>query len=491
MKNIFKILSIGIISLSTLTSCSHDWLDLKPSDGLPLDGAIVNAQDAFTALNGVYDGLQEDERYYGARMLYYGDVRADDMQGAATGTRTLPFYLMNNTATDISGIWEVPYKVIRRTNTLIAALESGVITDGEKAKLDDMLGQALAVRALAHFDMVRVYGKPYQTDNGASFGVPIVTSVPAFDYQPSRNTVAEVYSQVIADLEKAKGLMSSSKSIGYFNKYGAEALLSRVYLYKGDNQKAFDAAKAVIDSKSYSLWKNEEYVAAWTKGGNSELIFEIVNKGNDDWVDREAIGYLMAESGYGDLVLTQSFVNQLNSDPNDVRIGLTKAAAKKENIAIYKTNKVYVNKFPGRADFQPNDVRVNNVPVLRLSEIYLNAAEAAFKLGNLDAAVTYLNAISLRANPASTPYTSSTINLDVILEQRAKELFGEGHRFFDLMRNNKTVVRYTSEANIGWHLPLIKESQQFDNSYFRVLLPVPVTEIDANPDLAKQQNPGY
>lgn len=491
MKKINKIISLGLILTATLTSCSHDWLNLDPSDGLPIDGAISSYQDAFTALNGVYDGLQEDERYYGARMLYYGDVRADDMQSTSTATRTLPYYRMQYTATDVSGIWETPYNIIRRANTLITALESGAITDGKKESLDNILGQALAIRALAHFDLSRVYGKPYQMDNGASWAAPIVTNVPSFDSQPLRNTVAEVYTQVIADLKKSISLMTTDKSIGYFNQYGAQALLSRVYLYQGDNQNAFDAAEAVINSQAYKLWTNEEYVSAWTKGGNSELIFEIVNKGNDDWVDRESIGYLMAEDGYGDLVLTQSFVNELNSDPKDVRIGLTLAAVESDNIKIYGENKVYVNKFPGRSDFQPNDVRVNNVPVLRLSEIYLNAAEAAFKLGKLAEAVKYLNAIALRANPDFTAYTESTITLDAILEQRAKELFGEGHRFFDLMRNNKEIIRYTSEANIGWHLPLVKESQSFNNTYFRTILPVPVTEIDANPAIGSQQNPGY
>jgi len=81
--------------------------------------------------------------------------------------------------------------------------------------------------------------------------------------------------------------------------------------------------------------------------------------------------------------------------------------------------------------------------------------------------------------------------LSKVLIERRKELVGEGQRFFDAMRNNETIVRYSSEENQGWHYSLLKESQSFDRTYTKALLPIPVSETNANPTLKAQQNPDY
>ena len=87
--------------------------------------------------------------------------------------------------------------------------------------------------------------------------------------------------------------------------------------------------------------------------------------------------------------------------------------------------------------------------------------------------------------------TESTATLERVLLERRKELVGEGQRFFDAMRNNETITRYTNEDEKGWHYSINKESQVFDRSYFRAILPIPVSETNANPILKAQQNPGY
>ncbi|MGL5547244.1 MAG: RagB/SusD family nutrient uptake outer membrane protein, partial [Tannerellaceae bacterium] len=306
MKKIYKSVLV-VLAAATLTSCGNSWLDESPSNGADTEIAIDNYAKALNALYGVYDGLQGSSsrnEYYGARMLYYGDVRAEYMQSTQNSSRTRPTYEMNYTASNAPTIWEIPYNVIRRANSLLDAIEKGKVADGKEADLADMKGQCLTVRALAHFDLCRIYGKPYQMDNGASYGVPIVTKpVNPYDGEglyPSRNSVKEVYDQVISDLTTAIPLLKTTQTDenGYINQGAAKALLSRVYLYKGDNTNALAVAKEVIASGSYQLWKTDEYVSGWSKPGSKEMIFEIVNKGTDDWVDREAIGYLMAESGY-------------------------------------------------------------------------------------------------------------------------------------------------------------------------------------------------
>ena len=86
---------------------------------------------------------------------------------------------------------------------------------------------------------------------------------------------------------------------------------------------------------------------------------------------------------------------------------------------------------------------------------------------------------------------NNSITLEKVLTERRKELAGEGHRFFDAMRNNETIVRYESQDNMGWHYALNEDSRKFDRTYFRAILPIPVSETNANPVIAKQQNPGY
>ena len=142
-------------------------------------------------------------------------------------------------------------------------------------------------------------------------------------------------------------------------------------------------------------------------------------------------------------------------------------------------------------------MRLANLPILRLSEVYLNAAEAAAKLGGAAKAegIKYLNDLLDKRTKTPTAKVSDAIAdaefLSKVLIERRKELVGEGQRFFDAMRNNETIVRYSSEENQGWHYSLLKESQSFDRTYTKALLPIPVSETNANPTLKAQQNPGY
>lgn len=497
-KNILNLFIASTLVLG-ISACSNDWLDRSPSDGLPSSEAITNFSDAFNALNGMYDAIQgtpDYPNYYGARMIYFGDVRGDDMQSTPAGTRTASSYLMNYTATSgAPEIWESPYIVIRRANSLIRAIEAGNVTDEPKEDVDNLKGQALMARALAHFDLVRVYSQPYFVSNGKGLGIPIVLEVKDASFTPGRNTIDEVYSQVITDLTNAILILKDKQSlsgteIGYFNKWAAKALLSRVYLYKGDNQKAYETAVDIINNSPYKLWTSEEYATAWSKAGTSEVIFEIVNASNDDWVDRSSIGYLYAEAGYADAVMTKSFVDLVNASyPNDVRRRVMIPTAKDPSKLTWGDAKVFINKYPGREG--TGDIRINNISILRLSETYLIAAEAASKLGDSGNAAKYLNAIVLRGNPNATALTPAQATLDRILQENRIEFVGEGHRFFDLLRNNKQVVRYTSDTDMGWHLPLSKESSSFDLTYFRAILPIPQDETNANPVIRAQQNPGY
>jgi len=497
MKNIAKLFLIAL-SATVMASCA-DYLDTKQYSALSTDEAITDYDGAYSALIGMYDGLQGDatrNTYYAARMIYYGDVRGDDMQASKAANRTSPCYEMRYTADNAPVVaWDLPYTVNRLANSLIKALDEDKVTDASEEEIGDLRSQALVARALVHFDMVRVYANPYTMDNGASLGIPIVTEPLEHGATPARNTVAEVYAQVIKDLNEAinSGFLTEDPTLGFFNVWAAKALLCRVYLYKGANQEALSLAQDIIANSPYTLWTNAAYGSVWSKEGTSEVIFEIINYDNTDWGDREGIGYLMSEDGYQDMIVTQAFSDLLNEDPNDVRQTIVQASHLAANVRVYGTDKVWCNKFRGKTGDQ---IPIANIPILRLSEVYLNGAEAAVKLGggaNMQTAADYVKAIATRANPATAEsITSANITLDRVLKERRKELVGEGHRFFDAMRNNLTITRYTDEANMGRHYILTEsKSKQFDRTYFRAILPIPVAEVNANPALKAQQNPGY
>ena len=157
---------------------------------------------------GMYDGLQGNStytQYYAARMFYYGDVRGDDMQARTQGMRTSSCYEMRYTADDAPNMWNIQYNVIRRANRLIEAVDNKTITDAEnfQAELADIYNQAKVIRALVHFDLVKVYGMPYTYDEGTSLGVPFVDKPLDRDAQPGRDKVADVYAKVVADLNNA------------------------------------------------------------------------------------------------------------------------------------------------------------------------------------------------------------------------------------------------------------------------------------------------
>lgn len=513
MKKIYKSLVFTMATIA-LTSCVNDWLDLTPSDSIPSNSAITNYNDAKTALYGMYDGLQGNStytQYYASRMFYYGDVRGDDMQARTQGMRSSSCYEMKYTIDDAPNMWNVQYNVLRRANRLIEAVENNKITDAEKnqANVNNIYAQAKSVRALVHFDLVKVYGMPYSFDNGASMGVPIVTTpIDPLNASaiPGRNTVAEVYTQIVKDLTESidSKALNVSKSAGdnqgFIDEWAAKALLTRVYIYMGKNQEALDMAKNIIENSPYSLWTKAQYANAWDKNNANhinEMIFELVNSGSDDWADREGIAYLYHEDGYADAICTKSFVDMLAQDPSDVRLDVILPVQLKTDdngkpTDMYKTygdNRIFINKFPMGS---LGDMRLNNLPILRLSEVYLNAAEAAAKLNDKTSTAKYLNEIiKNRTDDTKQLVTESTATLERVLLERRKELVGEGQRFFDAMRNNETVTRYTNEDEKGWHYSINKESQVFDRTYFRTILPIPVSETNANPTLKAQQNPGY
>ena len=349
---------------------------------------------------------------------------------------------------------------------------------------------------MALFDLTRIYGKPYTMDQGASLGVPVVSSTIEASEKLPRNTVAECYTAIEKDLSDAinsGALMTENNenSNGFVNVWAAKALQVRVYMTKGEWDKALSVAEDIINNSPYSLWSTSEYAGAWSESNAAhakEVLFELIIDDTTDWTDREGIAYLYADAasvpGYGDVIVTKSFATMLAEDAQDVRNDIILEPGDPKS--TYAGNKVYINKLPA----VNGDPRYANIPLLRLSEVYLSAAEAAFESGNSNKAATYLNAIiSNRTTDASKQVSASTVTRDRIYKERRKELVGEGQRYFDVLRRGETVVRYTSSADQGWHDVLTEEARTFDRNSKKALPLIPASEINANPNM--QQNPAY
>lgn len=495
------------ILAASLSSCVNDWLDVAPSDGTDADAALTSSSDLAAARTGMYAALKGNSNlvdYYGQQFFVYGDVHAgDDYQYNNIGgsNRASFYYDMNyQTASEFSSstsssnvAWQSPYIVIGRANRIIAAAEGGALSDAAEAKatIDQYAAEAKVLRALAHFDLVRIYGKPYTEDQGASLGVPLVTGVLESNAKPARSTVAEVYTQVVKDLTEAisSNALATETEPGYVSVWGAKAILSRVYLNMGDYANALSVAEDIIKNSGAALWTRDQYFKAWDAStpNESEFLFRLNVAGSTDSNDLNGIGNLQQREGYKEMVATKKFVDMLTSDPEDVRNEMFLPATAAKEVATYGTNKVYLNKLRGQGGNLRN---VTIVPIIRLSEVYLTAAECAFRNNDKTKAVEYLNdLVKNRTTTEASLATVDNITLERILIERRKELIGEGQRYFDALRNNETITRYTSEADKGWHKILSKEAQSFNRDFYKAIAAIPQAEINANPNI--KQNTGY
>ena len=266
---------------------------------------------------------------------------------------------------------------------------------------------------------------------------------------------------------------------------------ARVYLYMKDYANALKAAEEIITSNVYTLYTNANWVDSWKTQFGTESIFELGIYPLEGDLGANSLGAYHRKKGDGGstilgwFIASDYFLTRLKQDATDVRWGVmnddeisTTLAPRKG--ALYK----YSGSTALFGDGKTTNTAVN-IKVIRLSEIYLIAAEAALSTDATKAA-TYLNAIRKRS-PLLLPATSLTVTTDMILDERSKELYGEGQRFFDMMRLNKSIT-FNDEV-IAISVPT--RPKTIDRGFFKTLLPISQAEINANPGIQAQQNPGY
>lgn len=411
-------------------------------------------------------------------------------------------YIFNNSPTQgpTLAFWRMSYRIVFGANKVIDA-----ITDGQGAAYDQLKGENYFLRALAYFNMARIYGRPYYDNNGSGLAVPLsLSSMVDQDYKPARNTVKEVYAQVISDLEKAAALMNQPRSgnpNNYASKEAAWALLSRVYLYMGGtptapvneyNAKATEYADKVIASPKYTLLQGAAYTSSFAVDSktNKEYIFAFRhddangNESNNFLTPRDVFG----NPNQGEYAASPDYMAILKQNPTDLRNAFVTLENDKR-ITLADKSRYTVNKLnfqqiapPGGFDFSARSRSAT--PYLRLAEMYLNKAEALAKSGNNPDALIALNLVRTRSTaPAWTTISLAAANMTVfeaVLNERRLELAWEGHDSYDYFRNGLPMTRNYTDYSTNNKLTIQANDK-------RVIFPLPPAEIQMNSNL--DQNP--
>jgi len=468
MKKIVKYILIFVLALS-VTQCS---LDTKIYDQIPTEDAFATAQDVSNALNGAYQKFG-DYKFYGNYAVAMSDMITDISQADASSGHfvTINSWTFDEYSTELLDMWETGYKVLdwctRGINGGAALIANGNLTASDKEEVTACVSQMYSLRAMSSFVLVNYFGLPYRagTANDA-LGIVVLTTQPINAFQNvSRSTVGETYTQILADIVQAKAYMNelSDKSTitqYNFNEAAIFAMEARVKLNMQDYAGAKSAAQDAITLRNSGDETPESYVTMWSKTAiTNEDIFTIV-KSSADNLSANSLNTLY--NSYGG-TLTAFTTGLINS--TDIRIGLTDGSRGL--------------KFDGIA----SSADVSNVPVFRKSEMYLILAESNLRISTPNIADAK-DALLYTAKRDTVTYktvadlpSGQSALLTLVANERVRELFQEGHRWYDLRRTGAL-------ANIGGNAT-------FDLSKF--VLPIPGEEVLSgfgvvqNPDWASTE----
>ena len=492
-----KKIAFIILSSVMMNSCTD--MNLIPESNLSPENFFKSEEDATAAVYGTYSVFTDND-IYNQFWEVLQSQGTDDCEWSGGRTTTNPdknaldkFEYDGNTNL-VYSVWIKHYVAVHRSNFAIENISnmgSEQIRDDVRKRL---IGEAKFLRALAYFNLVRIYG-----------GVPLVlkqtTSLDGLEVP--RNTVDECYEQIISDLQEAKSVLPAIGQLpeGYLGratKGSASAMLAKVYLTREDYQNVVKETSEVMQM-GYKLWKNYADNFDVEKENGQESIFEIQYKRNTPGVSgsnyngyyRPPFVNINGWVGYGDDPVTRNHYECY--EEGDLRRDVNVRLYTKEEYPNMSSNyefPCYVNKFQ---DPSPLAVRSqggeNNYPILRYSDVYLMRAEALNAINTSDAeAYECLNVIRRRAfglnmNEASAIDIKLGLSkedfLDIILLERRKEFAFEGQRRFDLVRTHKLKEAMMAQnPTIG----AVVEEKHY-------LLPIPVTELDANKLL--EQTPGW
>ncbi len=457
MKKIALLISTTIVLF--FAGCIKE-LDIQPVTQIDASVALETAEDLESALIGAYS-IMHSGALYGTNLNLVPELLGSENYCQWRGTFQSYRQIMNKNMTidnaEASRTWIAAYQAINVANNVLANLDK-VSDAAQRAALE---AEAKFIRGILHFELVRLYARPWNARNVNPIGVPImlraVSDEAGASVKVPRNTIEEVYAQVIQDLKDAEaGLPEARSGNNRFRAttYTAKAFLSRVYLQQQDYANALQKANEVIESGEYRL--NASVASAFRNKFTSETIFELYMNDQNN-------------AGTANDGLTTFYASLPGIGRSDVRI-LAPFASLYEPTDERLTELIYIGtgRRPGSRQTGKWTQFGQNIPVIRLAEMYLTRAECNFRLGSAVGS-TPLDDVNLIRRRARASELSS-ITLDDIILERSLELCFEGLRIHDLKR---------LELGTG----------SFSYDHPKLVFPIPEREIRANTALV--QNDGY
>ncbi|TAG88883.1 MAG: RagB/SusD family nutrient uptake outer membrane protein [Bacteroidetes bacterium] len=476
-------LSYKIITLATLLlfGCKQidNVVDIQPTMLLTEDTALtsLNAYDAL--LLSSYGQL----RTVHFTSIYVSDFLADDVKvgGNSPGQGAPTYYYQHNSATaEFSTIWTAGYAAINLANIIIKRLPDFQADAGVKSRI---LGEAYAIRAMAHFDLLKYYAPFYNGSNGGELGIPYITEPAVALQKPSRNTIDVCYANIDSDLNQASALLSAGTPRvltgtnipqHYFRPIIINALKARIALYRQNWNEAITQATTVINASS-PMVTGTPYRTMFTSAENlGEIIFKLRFEqgqgrlGNNYWGEASDLCYFVTSTDLTGLYLA-----------GEDRLAAFTQVTPQATATLPGGGLAIVKNRGGVADYGRVDLKI-----FRATEMYSIRAEANARLNQITAAHTDHNAIrTARGVPSENllPMTQQQAIIRILAEKRREFAF-EGHRLLELRRAGQGIRR------LNHNVTGIAGDFTNDTNFFRVF-PIPLTETQPNPNVT--QNPGY
>ncbi|TAE31788.1 MAG: RagB/SusD family nutrient uptake outer membrane protein [Cytophagales bacterium] len=481
--------TLGIFLLTTglfMASCSN-LLEVAPRQSIDSSVALSTREGINAAVTNIYV-YQKDIALYGRDLLAIAEALGDESRIINRAGGRFINEGQNVINNHLVG-WNIYYLGINNINLILEALPNSAFSDAEKASIE---GELKFLRALNYHNLSRVYSydpkvRVAALDKG---GVPLVlkgVSSPEQIENPPRASVDEVYVQIYKDLTDAVAKAPTTGAPSRATKAAAMALFARVALYNEDFPNAIKYATDALAAGVGRFVGTPDYVAAWRGNSHPESIFEVLfqtrqeslgvnNSLQSAYTTLESVAQtnslaalrptpLPTANGWGAIVPTTAFLGLYPT--GDIRRQLYQRGLNRSGSEVEECTK-----FLGKSGV----IYMDNVPVIRISELILIRAEAlARSNGNLVQALEDVNRIRMRAGLTALPATTTLAQLETeVTLQRRLELAFEGHRWFDLKRRGRDVVKTTGNVPYG------------DT---RTLAPIPLREIQANRNLV--QNFGY
>lgn len=462
----------------TLASCKKQ-LQLDPYNALPPSEVFSDDADFQNAVNGMYQEMTHSFNYYDGgdnfNFIASNDILTDNVIGfhdaRGSGETFSNWVYTPLTTTDF---FQDGYAIIRSANEIIANIDNLPSTDANKS---DFLGQALAIRAIVHFDMVRIFANAYTQASATDLGVPYVTSVQAYSDNPPRGLVKDNYDSIEVDLKNAAAIIGADAS-GRVGLAAVDGYLSRLYLDMADYADVITSATNSI-TLSPDPATIAEFPNIWTDETDAGVLFELVITQTDQLTPGTEYG----QTTRAEYIPTAYLFNLYQS--SDVRLNTYFTQVTYNNLTINLVTK-YIGQPGGIANLV-------DIKLLRTAEVYLNRAEAYANSGNDALALQDLDMVrSNRYSPFTSGNETGQALKNAIALERRLELALEGDRFVDLKRRGQPIVR----ADIYGGLSSSLVRQWPSNALTmpvgddRFAIPIDQPSITASKGVLVQ-NPGY